>query len=260
VSCYNLGPCSLLGPELLRGCKFKPEANIMATAKLAIIALLSTSTLAFPVRSFGQFSQVTQALSSLQQVIGKIDLQVQNSSAETKAKLGDLAQPTPVPKPQVELATESDRAALCGRVTAFADHADSDAHFYSQLAFAAIAVSTVLALFGSIASFLSKNKAAGIISLVVASIVGMSNAYPLAQVADFNRHLAGEARALRVDCELTKPFTVNAYASDVNQFRLLYVYEEKKPSFGSPRIATDELAKELQEVRTASSNVIVAQK
>ncbi len=230
----------------------------MRTAKLAGKILFFMSTLAFPALSFGQsiFSQIA----NLSAVMNKVDHQVQNVSPDTKAKLGDLLLPSPEPKPQIELASEIDRLALCGRVNAFADHAQAEAQRYSQLALAAIVVSAVLALFGSIASFLSKNKTAGIISLIVASIVGISNAYPIGALADFNLQLAGEARALKVDCELTKPFTANAYNSDVSQFKLLYVYEDKKPSVGSPHLATDELAKELQVVRTASNNVTVAQK
>ncbi len=236
----------------------------MATAKVAGVLLCCTAALIFPVLSSGQrpieIQTFSKAVNGLSSVFEGVDLQVQNASPEIKAKLGDLAQPTPEPKPQIELANETDRVALNSRVAAFADHAESEAQGYSQLALAAIIVSAAFALIGSIASFLSKNKTAGIIGLVVASIVGISNAYPVGALAAFYLQLAGEARALKVDCELLKPYTVNAYNSDVNQFKLLYVYEDKRPSFGSPRLATDELTKELQAVRTASSNVTIAQK
>lgn len=231
----------------------------MAIAKVARTLLCFTSTLIFPVLSFAQ-SPFALPIQNLQAVTNKVNLQFQNLSPEIKAKLGDLVQPTPEPKLQIELASETDRVALYGKVAGFADHTESEAQRYSQLALAAIIVSAAFALIGSIASFLSKNKTAGIIGLVFASIVGISNAYPVGALAAFYLQLAAEARALKVDCELLKPYTVNAYNSDVNQFKLLYVYEDKKPSFGSPRLATDELTKELQVVRTASSNVTTAQK
>jgi len=131
---------------------------------------------------------------------------------------------------------------------------------FSNLALGSIIVSAALALLGSIASFLSKNKTAGIISLTVAAIVGLSNAYPIGSSAHFYSALAGQGKALTVDCEFARPYTTTVYVSDVSQLKVLYLTEEKKPTFGSPQLATDNLTTELQQLRTASNNVTVAQK
>jgi hypothetical protein len=230
----------------------------MATTKLTgavfLLVLLSYSP------SFAQ--GVFDAAANFNRTITSINAQVQLASPIAQAKVADLPQqPLLVQaKPAIELANTADRTLLCGKVTSFAGHAQSEQQRYSTLALVTIVLAAGLALVGSIASFLAKNKTAGIISLVVAAIVGFSNAYPVGPLADFYRSLTGEANALSVECQYTNPYTVTAYTSNVNQLKLLYIYEEKRPAFGSYRLTTDDLTKQTQVVRTDSYNVTVAQK
>jgi hypothetical protein len=229
-----------------------PTARIItATIVLLLISFLSTSSHA---QGFLQ-----DALRGVTSTVSQINRQVQQSSSLTQAKVNELPHPTIEPELQLVLADESDRRILCGKVETFAGHAKSEEQLYSKLALMGLILSACLALFGSIASFLAMNRIAGVISLIVAALIGLSNAYPIGRVADFYGTLAGQAGALSLECDLTKPYTVTTYTSHLNQLKLLYVYEEQKPSFGSYKVATDELTKQMQGVKTASNNLATAQ-
>lgn len=229
----------------------------MRTATVARPACGLLSILVLSVSSFAQTpdQNVQKAVQDVTQAAAVISTQVQQASSETQAKVGQLPQTPIEPKPQLETVSESERTHLCGKINAFRDHAQSLENDYSRRALATIILAAGLALVGSIASFLSKNRTAGVISLVVAAVVGFSNAYPIAPVADFFRSLAGLANALSVECEYTKPYTINAYISNLNQLKLLYIYEDKRPGFGNYRLSTDDLTKQLQVVRTTASNL-----
>jgi hypothetical protein len=231
----------------------------MPSAKVAGAAILLLAILMSPPPSVGQnpIQDVQSALSQVTKTAAEVTSQVQQASPQAQAKVNELPQPPLDPKPQLqmEVVSEGERTHLCGKISAFTGHAQSEQLKYSQLALATIILATGLALVGSIASFLAKNKTAGVIGLVVAAIVGLSNAYPIGPVADFYRSLAGQANALSVECEYTKPYTVNAYASNLNQLKLLYVYEDKRPVLGNYRLSTDDLTKQLQVVSTSASNL-----
>src|SRR5205085_5961393 len=142
------------------------------------------------------------------------------------------------------LVSEKDRAHLCDKVTAFAAHSQSEERIYSRLDLTTILLAAGLALIGSITSFLAHNKTAGIISLIVAAVVGFSNAYPIGPIADFYRSLSGQAKALSVECEYTRPYSMNTYGSNLEQLKLLYIYEDKRPAFGNYKLSTDDLTKQ----------------
>jgi hypothetical protein len=229
----------------------------MPSAKVAGAAIWLLAILMSPPPSFGQtpVQDVQNALSQVTKAAAEVTSQVQQASQQAQAKVNELPQPSIEPKPQMEAVSEGERTHLCGKITAFTGHAQSEELKYSRLALATIVLAAGLALVGSIASFLAKNKTAGVISLVVAATVGFSNAYPIGPVADFYRSLAGQANALSVECDYTKPYTINAYASNLNQLKLLYVYEDKRPGLGSYRLSTDDLTKQLQVVRTTANNL-----
>lgn len=185
--------------------------------------------------------------------------QLDQSSKDVKSK----ADSVPPLKPQTTQTAmspidDSDRQLLINRVTEFSRYAGSQEKLYSALALITIVVVFVLALIGSIASFLAKNKPAGILSLAVAAVVGFSNAYPLGGLADFYHSLSAQANALVVDCSLVQPFTTTNYNSDVAQLKLLILYEDKRPGFGSHTIQTDDLIKKLQELKTSTSNIVAS--
>jgi len=232
----------------------------MPSARVAGAAIWLFAILMSPLPSFGQtpLQNVQDALSQATKAIGGVASQVQQASPQVQAKVNELPQTAIEPKPLLDVVSEAERTHLCRKIGAFTGHAQSQEQEYSRLALATIISAAGLALIGSIASFLAKNKTAGVISLVVAAIVGFSNAYPIGPVADFYRSLAGQANALSVECEYTKPYTINAYASNLNQLKLLYVYEDKRPGLGNYRLSTDDLTKQLQVVRTTANNLASA--
>ena len=103
----------------------------------------------------------------------------------------------------VDVVSDTDRSHMCDEISAFAVHSESEEERYSNYALATIITATFLALVGSIASFLAKNKTAGVISLIVAAVVGFSNVYPLGPLGDFYRSLNGDAKALALECKVS---------------------------------------------------------
>lgn len=232
----------------------------MPSAKVAGAAVWLLAILMSPPPSLGQtpLQNVQNALSQAAKTVEVVTSQVEQASPQAQAKVNELPQTPVEPKPQLDVVSEGERTHLCGKISAFTGHAQSQELEYSRLALLTIISAAGLALVGSIASFLAKNKTAGVISLVVAAIVGFSNAYPIGPVADFYRSLAGQANALSVECEYTKPYTINAYVSNLNQLKLLYVYEDKRPGLGNYKLSTDDLTKQLQVVRTTANNLTSA--
>jgi len=203
---------------------------------------------------------VVEQITHLSNVITGINGQVLQATPEVQAKINEIPQLPPAPKPQIEVADEKDRTALCDSIMKFASDQQSNQSLYSRLALIAIASAAGLALVGSVASFLSASKTAGVISLVVAAVIGFSNAYPIGPLADYYRSVAAQAHGLSAECAYIKPYTTTLYTSDVNQLKLLYLYEANRPSLGNYGVKTEELVKQLQDVRTASTNVTLAQK
>jgi len=239
----------------------------MKTAKSFIIASLLIAYL--PPAALAT-SALSEAVKATQVVTSQINAQVQQSSAEVKSKVNELEgvkespqhwseQPHIKPEAQPALVSESVNEALCRKVDEFANHAVSEEKLYFRLALGGIILSACLALLGGITSFLNLNRIAGVISLVVAAIVGLSNAYPVGRLADFYGTLRGQASSLSLDCSGAVPYTLTTYSSHLNQLKLLYVYEEQRPSFGNYKLATDELVKQLQVVKTTSNNLSAVQ-
>src|SRR5512133_634142 len=151
----------------------------------------------------------------------QVDVLAAHASQEIQARINAIPAPAPINEgsTQIALASAEHRNVLIDQVKSFANDAAKEEGRYSALAIGSLVLAAGLALIGSIASFLSKNKIAGVISLIVASIVGFSNAYPLGPLADFYRALHAQANALVADCTLTEPYTTTAYASDVTQYK-----------------------------------------
>jgi hypothetical protein len=236
-----------------------PTAEYILRLNCLFCLMLGSQTLLSQAAPANPIAPVQAAVQNLTQAAAVINSQVQQASSETQSKVEKLPQPTIEAKPEVQTASDADKAQLCDAVTKFSGHAQSEEETYSALALAMILAATGLALVGGIASFLAKNKLAGIISLIVAAVVGFSNAYPLGPIADFYYSLAADAKALDISCRLAVPYTLATYTSELNQLKLLYVYEEKRPGFGNRKPPTDDLTSQLQVVRTTANNVTVAQ-
>ncbi len=193
-----------------------------------------------------------------------IDMRVKAATAEVQQQANAVPEIKPtdvqiVPSPQnptqqVEVVSEQQRQQLIEKVKEFAgEKKKSQSHFYG-LALTLVIAGVGLALVAAVLGFVKMANAAGIVSLIVAAVVGVPKAYPVPALADFYNSLSVQALALETDCELKNPMTVDEYKASAAQLKALILYEaQNKPGFGATTTATDDLAKQLQELRTLAS-------
>ena len=199
-------------------------------------------------------------IETIQAMRHSITEEVAKASPQVQEKVANIpaAAPAPVVTPnQPPLAVSaSEKVALLAKVNDFQTYAAGENSKYSMLTAGSLIATALFGLVGSIASFLSWNKLGGVASLVAVAVIGFFNAYPVSPLADFYRSLASQATALKVDCDLKEPFTLEAYDSAVAQLKLLYLYEgDKRPKWGSSDAVGQDLAGQLQALRTASNRL-----
>ncbi len=200
-----------------------------------------------------------QATAELNKKSSDIDKTVQNASPDVQGKINAIQAPTTAVVPTtVSLVNAEQRKPLIDEVRSFATYAEGKERLYSRLSLVLICVSAGLALLGSIASFMSRNKTAGIISLIVAAVVGLSNAYPISPLADFYGDLKSEAKAIVADCRLANPYTETLYAADLAQYKLLLLHERNRPSIGKYTSPEDGLKEEMRSVSIVANNADTA--
>lgn len=89
-------------------------------------------------------------------------------------------------------------------------------------------------------------------------MVGISNAYPIAPLADFYAHLKSQAKTILADCDLANPYSQTLYTAGVEQYKLLILYELHRPSVGNYENPADALQQEAKSVSIAAKNVDAA--
>jgi hypothetical protein len=203
----------------------------------------------------------------LRQLSMGISRDVANASSEVQATVAQIPavnqenvrQVQPItPEKSVAVVTDKQKALLVSAVDKYTNEKQREAGKFSMLATTFMVLGAVLALLGSICSFLRRNTVAGVVGLVVVAIVSAPNLYPMNAMADFYGALATQAVALQTDCNLKNPFTVTDYESSEAQLKVLILYEaQTRPTFNSSKTSTEDLAAKLQSLRS-SSNVSIA--
>jgi hypothetical protein len=234
-----------------------------------MMRILLLSLLLFPFVTIANGSDDSKPPVSVQAAAGhataelnkkslEIDKTVQNTAPDVQDKINAIQAPTTAVVPTlVSLVSGEQRKPLIDEVRSFAAYAETEERIYSRLSLVLICVSAGLALLGSIASFMSRNKTAGIISLIVAAVVGLSNAYPISPLADFYGNLKSQAKAIVADCRLANPYTETLYAADLAQYKLLLLQERNRPSIG--KYTTDDaLKEEMRSVGIVANNADTA--
>lgn len=189
--------------------------------------------------------------------------QVQSATAEVKQQADQVpsldpgqvkevpAQPTTT---TVKVVDPAQKTKLETEISSFVDRTTRGRDRYTFLATTTVIIAAVLALVGGILSFLSFNKPAGIVSLVVAAVVAAPSIYPLAPLASFYRVLAAQGSALKLDCELRDQMTVQDFDSARQQLLLLILNEgQNRPQIGNAKDISEDLSKQLQVLRTGGS-------
>jgi len=132
-----------------------PSAKVAGAAIWLLAILMSPPSL-----SQTPIQNVQNALSQVTKTAEEVTSQVQQASSQAQAKVNELPQAPIESKPQLDVVSEGERTHLCGKISAFTGHAQSQELEYSSLALATIISAAGLALVGSISSFLAKNKTA----------------------------------------------------------------------------------------------------
>jgi hypothetical protein len=201
-------------------------------------------------------------LQSLRTMNAQISRQIAASSDAVKKQVdqvptvdpGQLKQvPVAPPAQTVNVVSADQKSMLSLEIDKFVVQVTKQRDRYTSLATAGALIGAILAVVGSILSFLKYNKPAGIVSLVVAAVVSVPSIYPLAPLASFYRALSAQGSALQVDCRLRNPMTESEFESEGKQLTVLIVFEgQNRPQIGNAKDASEELSKQLQVLRTGT--------
>lgn len=200
-----------------------------------------------------------QATAALNQKTTRIDAAVQKSAPDVKTKINAIQAPASNVVPvKVTIVDSEQRRQLAEAVRSVALEAEHKERIYSRLSLVLIFVSAGMALAGSLAAFMAKNKTAGIMSLIVAAVVGLSNAYPVTPLAEFYADLKSQAKAVLADCMLANPYTETLYVADFAQYKLLLLAERNRPAVGKYENPAHGLSEDLKSVSIAAKNADTA--
>lgn len=207
---------------------------LLSTLLFLFVAITNISAQPTVTISPDVHSAASQATAELNYKTSEIDKAVQKTApdAHSKSKVIQAPSRTEVPV-RVTIVQTDDKKQLIDEVKSFVAYAEGKELMYSRLSTALIFLTAALALAGGIASFMSRNKTAGVISLIVAAVVGLSNAYPVSSLSSFYSDMKSQGRLILADCMFVKPYTETLYSADVAQYKLLIVAERHKPTVGN---------------------------
>lgn len=204
-------------------------------------------------------SAASRATDQLNEKSKEIDKKLQKAAPDVQDKINAIQASIGNLVPgKVTIIPVEAREALTDEVKSFIAYAEKKERLYSMLSLISICLSSGLALVGGIASFMSKNRLAGIISLIVAAVVGLSNAYPIRPLAEFYADAKSQAKAIVANSMLSEPYTETLYVADITQYKLLLLYERDRPSIGKYDNPTDALQQEAKSVSIAAKNADTA--
>ncbi|HET9166841.1 MAG TPA: hypothetical protein VFP11_12660, partial [Candidatus Angelobacter sp.] len=104
----------------------------------------------------------------------------------------------------------------------------------------------ILAALSALAGFLKKSIAAGILSIVVTTVVGIPKLFPITQRAEYYRALFVQSSSLLLQAQLRLNPTLADYNEFAHDTQLLAEYETNKfPGGGDVAQNTQDLMKEI---------------
>jgi hypothetical protein len=213
------------------------------------LGLPSRAAYQFPVDQLQSIIRVQSA--SMAKIQSQINEKVIAVGGEAQAQANQIPQVSVQPSGQSENVSDGDKNTLMDRINKFAEQEKSSETFYVRLALAFIIGAAILALLGSILSFAKKNVVAGVVGLIVTAIISFSNAYPLNALAEFHRHLEGQAYALQVDCETQRAFTADFYTSARSRLlALILARSTESPGFGNYKVPTRSTTDQQQTIKS----------
>jgi hypothetical protein len=116
----------------------------------------------------------------------------------------------------------------------------------SALATTLVLAGLILAALSALAGFLKKSIAAGILSIVVTTVVGIPKVFPITQRAEYYRALFGQSSSLLLQAQLRLNPTLADYNEFAHDIQLLAEYEMNKfPAGGDVAQNTQDLIKDI---------------
>lgn len=191
-----------------------------------------------------------KANNELSSKLTKIDDAVAKAPSDVQEKIKAI-QPLSV----AVTVSDQQKHKLLDAAQSFSAESGKSEQWFFRLGVTSIILSAVLALIGSVSSFLKLNRVAGIMSLIVVAIVALSNAFPIGNTVTFYRDQKAGADSIITDCTFTVPYTQTIYDANVAQYKLLVLNSGKRPSFGNFQNPSDTLKAEMQQVKIAANNV-----
>ena len=116
----------------------------------------------------------------------------------------------------------------------------------SAMATTLVLAGLILAALSALAGFLKKSIAAGILSIVVTTVVGIPKVFPITQRAEYYRALFVQSSSLLLQAQLRLNPTLADYNEFAHDIQVLAEYETNKfPSGGDVAQNTQDLIKEI---------------
>jgi hypothetical protein len=204
------------------------------TATIRVLALLLV---------FLSLIRVAKA-SWLSDVVGiNIDLAKTVGEPTPLQAVGQPVQLVPARPHTVPMATAEQKAHLQQQIDRTVATFKAEGDKYQSYAVSLILLSVLVALAASIAGFMRKPVAAGVLSLVVVASTGVAKAIPVNDRASYYQALYGQALSLQVDTSLAAELTLVEFNSRVDQLKTILLYASKLPGTGDVTAVTDELIK-----------------
>ena len=157
--------------------------------------------------------------------------------------------PSPVVQPPitVEIVDAQSRAAVIDKISEYYSTTSKIAAKYQYWALAIVLGAIAFGLAASIAGFCKASTLAGILSIMATGIVGIGNAVPINQNADFYQVLSAHSHELLTDAQLHPKMTVPEFEGYREQLSVLLNYEgDKFPSRSGTQQAVQDLVAELR--------------
>ena len=129
---------------------------------------------------------------------------------------------------KVALVPEPQRQALLAKLTEFTTASKASARKYATAALAIVIAGMALSVVTALAGFAGWNRAAGVLSIVVAGVIAIPKAIPVNERASYYRILGASSGSVLLDTELKLNMSVDEYAEAVRQLKVLLEYEGTK--------------------------------
>jgi hypothetical protein len=150
--------------------------------------------------------------------------------------------PIEPPNPASIPVGSDDKRALLTQISEFRSGSARIASIYSTTSTIIVLGSILFGLGASVAAFFKASNIAGTLSILGAAILGVGNALPINQNADFYQLLSAQSLALLSDAQLRPQMSIGDFDAFRGKLTTLILYEGQNfPSRGNTQQATQDL-------------------